>query len=180
MTNRLFLISSFYGIYHKKLSRYFRLNLEVISWIFYIRTWSVYCNILPYLSKTSLLPCFVVCFAQRFLDYFKFDVSDISFWDENDFGCENKYVQIIFKKLAILKIWSLEYFQTFLWAHVTEGRKTLKRIILIKNVTPSFGRNLNNAVFLGFNICGGDKRLTREQSKSEHIRKKNNSFFRKF
>ena len=55
---------------------------------------------------------------------------------------------------------------------MTEGRKTLKRIILIKNVTPSFGRNLNNAVFLGFNICGGDKRLTREQSKSEHKEKK--------
>ena len=78
-----------------------------------------------FFSKTSLLPCFVVCFAQRFLDYFKFDVCDISLWDENDFGCENKYVQIIFKKLAILKIWSLEYFQTFLWAHETEGRKTL-------------------------------------------------------
>ena len=60
----------------------------------------------------------------------------ISFWDRNDFGSENKYVQIIFMKLARLKIWTLkrkqkrklivylEYFQTFLWAHETEGKKT--------------------------------------------------------
>ena len=97
-TNRLILISGFYGIYHEKFWRYFYLNVN-FCWFFYI------------ISKRSSSVSFLYCsllWSVLFNDSWTASnlmfPSMVSFWDKKDLGSKNKYLQTIYKKLVRLKI----------------------------------------------------------------------------